>query len=174
MSPTVRRLVRTDAGEFQRLRTEGFRLHEREFRFSPEDEAGTSLDDVAARLARDFVAGSFLDGAMVGIVGFTRFAGAKLDHRGLLWGMYLRAELRGSGAADRLMSAVVYHAGANVETVALTVVEENRRAIRFYERWGFRTYAVEPASIRLADGSYLGEALMLRRFASRPEGCSPP
>lgn len=69
--------------------------------------------------------------------------------------MYLRADFRGSSAADGLVSAIIDQAHAEVEALTLTVVDENRRAVRFHERWGLRTYGVEPASIKLADGSYL-------------------
>ena len=81
--------------------------------------------------------------------------------------MYVRAGFRGSGAAGTLMAAIMEHARASVESVTLTVTSGNLPAIRLYERWGFRTYGVEPASVKLADGSYLDETLMIRRFARR-------
>lgn len=143
---------------------EGFRLQDREFRIAPEDEAKLSLDVVQARLARDFVVGAFSGDVLMGIAGLTRFAGVKVEHKTLLWGMYLKADFRGSGAADMLMSAMIDQAHSEAEVITLTVVDENRRAVRFYERWGFWKYGVEPASVKLADGSYLDEALMIRRF----------
>lgn len=56
-----------------------------------------------------------------------------------LMAMWVRPALRGSGAADDLVAAVVDWAsseGANV--VRLDVFEDNPRARRFYERLGFR------------------------------------
>ena len=103
----LRRLEAADAPAFQRLRIEGFALQPREFRYAPEDEANMPLAEVAARLARDFVVGVFDDDTLVGIAGLTRLRGAKTSHKALLWGMYLRAEFRGRGGADMLMSAIL-------------------------------------------------------------------
>ena len=164
MTFSVRRLEASDAETFQNLRLEGFHLQEREFRYAPEDEAGLTLAEVGARLDRDFVVGVHEDGQMIGIAGLTCLDGVKTRHKALLWGMYVRVGFRGAGVADMLMSRIVDHARAQVEKVTLTVMQENCRAVRFYERWGFTTYAIEPRSVKLSDGTYLDEALMCRQF----------
>ncbi|OAI24942.1 GCN5 family acetyltransferase [Methylosinus sp. R-45379] len=166
MALTIRRLTTADAAEFHALRQEGFRLHEREFRFAPEDEAHLTLEDVAARLARDFVVGAFEGETLQGVAGLAGFAGAKTKHKALLWGMYLRERHRGAGGADALMAALIEHARATYEIITLTVMRDNARALRFYARWGFTIYGVEPASVKTAEGAYLGEALMALRLAS--------
>ena len=56
------------------------------------------LAEVAARLERDFVAGVFDGDTLVGIAGLARYGGVKINHKALLWGMYLRAEFRGRAA----------------------------------------------------------------------------
>lgn len=165
MALTIRRLTRADAAEFHALRQEGFRLHEREFRFAPEDEARLTTEEVAARLARDFVVGAFHGETLVGIAGLAGFSGAKTKHKALLWGMYLRERHWGAGGADALMAALLNHARGAYEIVTLTVMRDNERALRFYERWGFTIYGVEPASVKTADGLYLDEALMALRLA---------
>jgi RimJ/RimL family protein N-acetyltransferase len=171
VTPTIRRLSAAAAAEFQALRLEGFRLQEREFRYAPEDEADLPLAEAAARLERDFVVGAFdASGALVGVAGLAPQRGAKTRHKALLWGMYLRAAYRGGGAADGMMSALLGHARGRVEIVNLTVMAENRRAIRFYERWGFQTYGVEPAAVRAADGAYLDEAAMFLRLGRQGSG----
>ncbi|MDJ0449151.1 GNAT family N-acetyltransferase [Methylocystis sp. JR02] len=161
---TIRRLLAADAEAFHHLRLEAFRLEPRCFRYAPQDEAGVGGAEKAARLERDFVVGYFAGDALAGAAGLTFFSGAKLGHKALLWGMYLRAAHRGSGAADRLMEALLEQARSRVEIVMLTVVDENARAKRFYERWGFTTYGVEPHAAKLGDGDYLDEALMALRL----------
>jgi GNAT superfamily N-acetyltransferase len=168
MSITIRRLGRADAATFHALRLEGFRLQEREFRFAPEDEAGLSLEEVEARLARDAVFGACDGDTLVGVAGLAFSTGAKTRHKALVWGMYLRAPYRGAGVADRLMSALMGEARGRVEMVTLTVIAGNARAQRFYERWGFAIYGVEPRAVRTAAGDYLDEALMALRLDANP------
>lgn len=160
----IRRLTQSDAEAFQSLRLEAFRLQPREFRYAPQDEETIAPAEICARLERDFVVGFFEQDRLAGVAGLTFFPGVKLRHKALLWGMYLRAEHRGSGAADALMARLIDHARARVEIVTLTVVDQNARAKSFYRRWGFETYGVERDAVKLDDGAYLDEALMARRL----------
>jgi len=60
---------------------------------------------------------------------------------GLVWlmAMWLHPDLRGSGAADRLVEAVLSWATeVGSERIRLDVVQNNDAAIRLYERHGFR------------------------------------
>lgn len=101
---------------------------------------------------------------MIGVGGLAWSDGAKTRHKALLYGMYLKAAHRGSGAADEIMKRLIDEARAKVEIVTLTVVSSNLRALRFYERWGFRAYGVEERSVKNGDGDYLDETLMARRL----------
>lgn len=163
-APTVRRLGAADAATFQSLRLEGFALQPREFRYAPEDEAHVTLADAEARLQRDFVVGAFCNQTLVGIAGLSRCSGVKQRHKALLWGMYVRAEFRGAGVADRLMAEIMKEARRDVEIVTLTAMSDNARAIAFYRRWGFEAYGREPAAVKL-DGEYLDETLMSLRLS---------
>jgi ribosomal protein S18 acetylase RimI-like enzyme len=143
---------------------EGFTLHPLQFRVAPEDEQDVSLQAVGERLEGTFVAGGFDADGLAGVGGVTRYEGAKLRHRALLWGMYVRQRARGRGLADELMRVLLDEARSQeVEQVILTVVAENARARRFYERWGFSIYGIEPRAIKTGDG-YLDEASMVCRL----------
>ena len=96
---------------------------------------------------------------LLGVGGFARFAGDKLDHKGLVWGMYVRPEARGRGVAD------AFDAGAHRARTGLRVPPaadghggqcEGRA---FYERQGFRLYGIEPRAVRQGD-DLRDEALM--------------
>jgi RimJ/RimL family protein N-acetyltransferase len=160
---SLRRLTRDDAEAFRALRLEGFSLDPECFRYAPEDEAHLPLDHFARRLDADFVLGLFDAETLVGVGGLMAFAGVKVAHKALLYGMYLRAAFRGRGGADLLMAELLAHADAHYEIVTLTVMAANARARRFYERWGFALYGVEPGSVKDADGVLRDEALMARR-----------
>ncbi len=168
MRAICRRLNGSDAEVFQALRLESFRLEPRAFRFAPADEAHIAPDAVAARLTRDFVIGAFNadDSQLIGVGGLAWGDGAKTRHKALLYGMYVKAAHRGSGAADEIMEKLIDEASAKVEIVTLTVVSTNLRALRFYERWGFRAYGVEERSAKNGDGDYLDETLMALRLKS--------
>jgi ribosomal protein S18 acetylase RimI-like enzyme len=165
---TVRRLGPGDAAIFRALRLEGFARHPLEFRIAPEDEASLTMAHVEARIGADYVVGGFTpDGALAGIGGLTRYAGAKLRHKALLWGMYVREAARGQGLGDAIVVDLLAHARATgVEIVQLTVVAENARARRLYERHGFTTYGTEPSAVKTETGDgfvYLDETLMFVR-----------
>ena len=62
------------------------------------------------------------------LVGMARFAvqdPVKLRHKGMLWGMYVRPEARGTGLAAALVQHVVAHGRTLVEQVCLTVMASN-------------------------------------------------
>ena len=158
----LRRLTAADAAEYQALRMDGITRSPRRFRVAAEDEAGLALEAVAARLAATYVVGGFDHHGLVGIGGLTRYDGAKLRHRALLWGMYVHERARGRGLADAIVRELLAEgARQRVEQVVLTVVAENARARRLYERWGFTLYGIEPRALKLADGECLDEALMV-------------
>jgi RimJ/RimL family protein N-acetyltransferase len=160
----IRRLGPGDAAQYQALRREGFVRFPRLFRYAPEDEDEVAPAEVERRLAEQFVAGGFVDGALAGIAGFSRFSGRKLRHKGLLWGMYVRPEAQGTGLGGALVEAVLDHARGQVEVVQLTVMDGNPRARRLYERHGFVEYGREPAAVKAGD-EYLDEILMIKRLA---------
>ena len=56
---------------------------------------------------------------------------------GVVYAMYILAEYYGKGLGYRLMNATMEKL-SNYEKVALWVLKGNERAIRFYERYGFR------------------------------------
>ena len=160
----TRRLTIEDAAAFRELHLEGFARQPRAFRFAPEDEASVPPEAAARRLEEAHAVGGFAEDALHGVAGFSRIAGAKLSHKGPLWGMYVRDAARGTGLADAIMRDILEHARTEVEIVLVTVVADNKRARRFYERPGFVVYGVEPRAVRLGDGDYLDEALMAKRL----------
>jgi ribosomal protein S18 acetylase RimI-like enzyme len=159
----LRRLTGDDAPAYRALRLEGFALEPDNFRYAPQDEDHQPLGHFAAVLERDVVFGLFDGETLVGIAGLRAFAEAKTRHKALLFGMYLRKAYRGRGGADRLMAALLNAADARCDVVLLTVMADNLRGRRFYERWGFALYGVEPAAVKDASGVFRDEALMARR-----------
>ena len=70
---------------------------------------------------------------LVGVAGLRLHDRVKLRHKGVLWGMYVRPEARGTGLAAALVQRIVEHAETTlVEDVCLTVVASNAAAVRLY------------------------------------------
>jgi ribosomal protein S18 acetylase RimI-like enzyme len=84
---------------------------------------------------------------------------AKLRHKGVLWGMFVRPEARGSGLAAALVARVIEEAG--LEELRLTVVSTNTAAVRLYTRLGFTPYGLERRALKV-EGRYYDELLMAR------------
>jgi RimJ/RimL family protein N-acetyltransferase len=84
---------------------------------------------------------------------------AKLRHKGILWGMYVRPDGRGTGLAAALVQRVIQHARALVEEICLTVVSSNAAAYRLYSAAGFEQYGLERRALKVGN-EYHDEVLM--------------
>ena len=74
---------------------------------------------------------------VVGFVGFGKYRNDELPNTGEIFSLYLLAAYYGQGVGRRLMQAALKQLDGFPRT-ALWVLKENRRAIRFYEKCGFR------------------------------------
>jgi len=162
---SVMRLTADDAGALQALRREALLLHPTAFSADPDIEAQFTLDQWRERLRTRVWFGGKLDGVLCGMAAFSTEPSRKTRHTGHLGSMYVRKEARGAGMADQLIQAFIDHATKHVEQVALTVEAGNARAIRLYERHGFRTVGKMPRSI-LVDGIYYDELQMFRAVSA--------
>jgi ribosomal protein S18 acetylase RimI-like enzyme len=165
VSIAVRRLVPADYEAMRALRLESLHAHPEAFAADPEQEAAMGRDEWLARMASAASFGGFVDDVLCGMVVFSRPARPKLAHTGDLGAMYVRGDARGTGLADALIEAALDHAAGEVEQVKLSVNAENARAIRFYERHGFRTIGRIPRSLNIG-GRFYDDLLMLRAVSS--------
>ncbi|WLB56298.1 GNAT family N-acetyltransferase [Bradyrhizobium japonicum] len=155
----IRLLKPIDAALYHAIRLEALAAHPEAFGSTFAREQEKPLTWFEARLAASDVFGAFMAEELVGVAGFHRQDGAKTEHKALLWGMYVRPHARKSGAARRLVDAVVVHATGQVEQLQLAVVSENAAAIRLYTAAGFVEYGREVKALKHAD-RYYDEILM--------------
>jgi ribosomal protein S18 acetylase RimI-like enzyme len=165
VSIVVRRLGPEDCDALRVVRLESLRLNPTLFAADLGQEEAMSRDEWVARLATGVTFGGYVDGALSGIVIFTRSTRPKLAHTGNLGAMYVRENARGSGLADALMTTLLDHAVTCVEQVMLTVNAENMRAIKYYERHGFRPIGRIPRSLHVGE-RYYDDLLMLRAVSA--------
>lgn len=158
---TVRRIVESDLDNFRKLRLEALRLHPEAFGASYEECSQKPLQFFAEQLRTSYVFGGFdVHNTLQGMIGVSRSPLPKLSHAANIWGMYVRAEKRGSGLATRLMETAL-DAVSSAKTVKLSVVTTNRAAYALYCSFGFIEWATDTAAL-CVDGEFHDEFLMRR------------
>jgi len=161
----IRLLTPGDAASYRAIRLAGLKDTPEAFGSTFEAEAAKPLAWFFDRLTASQIFGAFRGSALLGVAGFAAREGAKEAHKGLLWGMYVRPEARGSGVAHRLVEAVVDFARPRVELIQLSVVVGNERARRLYARLGFVEYGIEKNSLKFG-GKYYDEILMAKQLTA--------
>src|SRR5690606_26901530 len=111
-------------------------------------------------------------GALAGIVLYDRDEGERASHRGWLLQVYVRPELRGTGAGLAMREAAAEHASREGSQLHLTVGTYNKPAIRLYEKAGFSFYGTEPRSLQV-NGRFIDEHMMVRFLDKAPIESDP-
>jgi ribosomal protein S18 acetylase RimI-like enzyme len=150
-----------DAEALRDLRREALLQHPTAFSADPDIESKLTLDDWRARLARGNWFGGKRDGTLVGMASYWIEASRKTKHTARIGSMYVRDVARGSGMAGELLEAVLKDVATHVEQATLAVEASNARAIRLYERHGFRVIGRFPRAL-LIEGIYYDELEMYR------------
>ena len=96
---TIRRLGAADLEAFRSIRLEGLRNDPEAFGSTFEKESNEPEQYFVDRLTRSAVFGGFVGDRLVGVAGFYSFEDTKSAHKGVLWGMYVTPETRGSKLA---------------------------------------------------------------------------
>jgi len=154
MEHDVRRLTEDDAEAYRTIRLEALAHHPEAFQATYESSAELPLDVYTQRIQRYALFGGFNGDELAGIAGFYPLRNPKIRHKGLMWGMYVKEEARGTGLAAAMIEAVVEHARGHVEQILLSVIVDNKRARRFYERMGFEAYGLERRALKIGERYY--------------------
>jgi ribosomal protein S18 acetylase RimI-like enzyme len=160
----VRRLGVEDAVAYRRLRLEGLRTDPDAFGGSLEEEKDRPDSFYVERFTGpwagddNFVFGAFDGGTLIATAGLSRRSGLKLQHKAILWGMYVAPGSRSRGAGRTLLLELLAFARTMpaLHAVDLTVATGNAAAIGLYRSLGFAIWGTEPAALR-ADGRDLDE-----------------
>jgi ribosomal protein S18 acetylase RimI-like enzyme len=161
----VRRLTAHDAEAFREVRLRSLRDDPAAFTNSYEEFSRQPIERVRTRLTGegdDFMLGAFLDGELVGTVGFYRETALKLRHKGHLVTMYVTPERRGQGVGKALLREALRRIRAldGLEQVLLGVVVTQTAAKRLYQSLGFQVYGREARAVKIGE-QYLDEEFMM-------------
>ena len=152
---TIRRIGTDDAAIYREMRLEGLKTHPDSFGASWEDEIEEPDSWWTGRLESNTVFGGWIGNSpLLGVAGFYVPHASKQRHKGVLWGMYVRPDARGTGLAASLLQHVIAHARLQVEEIRLTVMASNDAARRLYSAAGFQPYGLERRALKVGDVYY--------------------
>jgi len=162
----IRRLETDDAAIYREMRLEGLKAHPEAFGASWDDEIEQPSAWWSERLESNTVFGGWIDRSpLLGVASFYVLGATKQRHKGILWGMYVHPDARGTGLAASLLQHVIEHARPLVEEIRLTVMASNTAAHRLYSAAGFEPYGLERRALKVGDNYYddVLMALLLQR-----------
>ncbi|MFO1259114.1 MAG: GNAT family N-acetyltransferase [Gammaproteobacteria bacterium] len=159
----IRLLQSSDLQIWKTIRLEAVKAYPEAFGSSYEEESLYTEDDFKRGLTESDIFGVFSKNDLIGTVGFFKLKPLKMQHRGTMFGMYIKPEHRGHGAAAQLIQAIISHARQNVLQLHCRVVSENEIAIKFYQKYGFQIYGTEPRALKV-DEKFHDEHLMVLKF----------
>lgn len=166
MNFTIRTAAGTDAAEFLRFlalvggESDNLTFGSEGLPFSAEEEAAM----LEAVTPPDVFLLAEAAGRILGNVSLHTDRRARMRHRGQI-AISVRREVWGQGIGSALMQAVIDHARQfpELEILNLEVRQDNLRAIRLYEKFGFRKVGTDPALMKIG-GEYIDYDIMQLRL----------
>lgn len=135
---------------------------EENFRITPNDDLN-ALFPTEDKLD-SFTLGAYSNNELAGVVSFTREGRnrEKLRHKGILFRMYVSKDFRGQGIAKKLIEKLIERVKqiSDIEQINLTVIANNDKAKKLYEKFGFVTFGSENKAIKWK-GKYFTEDQMV-------------
>lgn len=160
----IRQLGTGDLAAWRAFRVEALTLSPESFLMTLAEEVARPDEALAADLEERPVLGRFEGDRLTGCIALRGMEGPDFAHRAWVGTVYVSPERRGSGDADRLMEAMADLAReAGHLQLELYVLSSNARAIRFYERHGFRVMGELPRAV-YRDGAFEDDLHMVRRL----------
>ncbi|MCX6029697.1 MAG: GNAT family protein [Chloroflexi bacterium] len=100
---------------------------------------------------------------VVGVLSFNTQTRRRLRHRGRI-GLSVQAPYRGLGIGEALLKTLLDWAAAEpeLERVELSVFAHNTRALNLYHKLGFVEEARLLRTVKLADGTYYDDVMMVK------------
>lgn len=161
----IRALTADDVEAYWQCRLGALEHDPEAFSSSVEDHLKLSRDEIRRRLTADpannFVFGVFVNCELQGTAGFVRETQPKMRHKGRIWGVYLKAEMRGRGIGRGMMESLLERAAKidGLEQIVLSVAATQAAAIALYRSLGFMPFGCESRALKVGD-RYIDEEYM--------------
>lgn len=166
-----RRLTDADAEAFRQVRLHGLKEAPEAFGADYESSSMLPLEHFASRMKNQvdyFVIGAFVERKLVGVGGFYREDGAKMRHKGTIWGVYVMPEHRSGGLGRKLIGEIIANAvmAPDIQQINITVTAANERARQLYRSMGFEPWGLERRALWIDGIFYDDEHMVL--FLPKP------
>ena len=164
----IRELTESDAAQFQVLRLRALKEYPTIFSASYEVERDWPLEAFADRLLKtsestdSFTLGCFVQGDLVGSLGFFRYEEPKEMHIGRIIAVHVAREHQGKGYGRAMVAAALERARrmSGLSIIQLTATTTNEGAKSLYTSFGFEICGTTPR-VMLVEGEYIDEHLMV-------------
>ena len=138
---------------------------------APEEWADFTLEQEKSFISEKYdnqnelIIACFVDGRIAGNCNITFRTGLKDRHRASV-GIALLQEYWNLGIGTRMFEEMIQTAKkrGGIRQIELDFIEGNSRARSLYEKMGFRITGVKPDAIRMKDGTFVNEYMMLKRL----------
>ncbi len=157
----IRMLTPDDWQIWKNFRLEALKNAPESFGSSHEEESAWPDSDFQNGLTKGDIFGVFIDNSLVSCAGFYGLNSVKIKHRGVIWGMFTKAEYREQGIASALIHTIINHVKSQVAQLHLTCVTSNLGAVTFYQKQGFKIYGEEPNSLKIGNRYFNGYMMIL-------------
>ncbi len=150
----ITKLYEKDWQSWKNIRLEALKNAPEAFVSSFDEEFNLSEDTFKQILISNTIFCAMYDREYAGVIGFHPMKTLKINHKGMLWGLYVRSQYRNRGIADRLVESVIACARKQVKQLYLTVNTTNTAAIALYQKHGFTIYGTDVGALKVGDHFY--------------------
>lgn len=157
---TYRRLEAIDLEAYRRFRLDALQTAPLAFGGSFDEEKAKDDAQVANSIKRSWmVAGWTAESELVGTAGMFVRPEAKLQHKAVMFGLFVHPLWRAKGIGGALVDRTIAEARKQVEALQLAVAVSSAGALSLYRRRDFRQYGLERRALKVG-GEYVDEYLM--------------
>jgi ribosomal protein S18 acetylase RimI-like enzyme len=160
---SIRRLDEKDFAAFHALQLRSLKDHPESFLIDLDEVNERPLEQSERQFMSRVCFGAFVADELVGYAGLNRHRGKKVRHKAGIGGVYVAPEMRGKGVARRMIEAAIEEAKAcGIELLLISANSSHPATIGLYKSLGFEPYGIEKHILKLANGSYVDDVLMMQ------------
>ncbi|SDW75725.1 Acetyltransferase (GNAT) family protein [Marininema mesophilum] len=168
----IKKLTPLDAVPFRHLMLEGCRSSVTDVGMMADEWGGENTLSVLVEKFHSvwsepdhFILGAWMEGKLLGTLGFSRGNRVMSQHYAMLWAMHVDKDYRGLGIARTLLKEIIKESRGmrGLEMLRLKVRSNNEPACRVYRSVGFKAVGTEPKVMKLGN-EYIDQTWMVREL----------